>query len=646
MMLNRLNLQPRFFIIMGTSVLCFVLGLWWVINQEGEKLVERIGARFAEKQVLYDKARTLQPLIREVALARKMADSAIIKQWAQNEGDPKLLREAMAEVEMYRQHFQDGSYFLALANSGNYYFNDASKRYANKQLRYRLDPEKPADSWFYATLKSGDEYQINVDPDVYLGVTKVWINVLLRDGDRILGVVGTGLDLTDFIREVADIPQPGITNLFVNRNAAIQIYRDIGYIDFSSIAKPTDEQRSIDQILDVDGDRVWIRQAIARLSLDGESVATRFVRIEGKRYLAAVAALPEVGWFDITLLDLTVLLPRHDFLQMGLSVAGAALLLLLVLAFTLHKLVVRPVSVLTDAVSRIGRGDYAPAPLEKSAGEVGQLTTQFQVMADAVHKTHNWLEHEIDERTRQLADTAKILEVSLQQEKNARENQGNLMALIAHEIRSPVAVIGNTAQMLNVLVQAERPDWQPRIDKIMGAVRQLAQLMDNFLAEDRLGTNNSGLEFQPDNLDVYCAELVKTLESNYGRKIGFQPCDSNVCISADWQLIGIAIGNLVGNAVKYSPGEGEIRVVVKPGNTGTMCVEVVDQGGGIAPELQQRIFEKFIRGQHRERIHGTGLGLYLVDWIARFHGGYAEVDSAPGKGSAFRICLPLTQIVH
>lgn len=641
MMLDRLNLQPRFFIIMGTSVLCFVLGLWWVINQEGERLVERIGARFAEKQVLYDKARTLQPLIREVALARKMADSAIIKQWAQNESDSKLFREAMAEVEKYRQHFQDGSYFLALANSGNYYFNDASKRYADKQLRYRLDPQKTADSWFYATLKSGDEYQINVDPDVYLGVTKVWINVLLRDGDRVLGVVGTGLDLTDFIREVADIPQPGITNLFVNRNAAIQIYRDIGYIDFSSIAKPTDEQRSIDQILDDDGDRAWIRQAIARLALDGGAVATRFVRIEGKRYLAAVAALPEVGWYDITLLDLTVLLPRHDFLQMGLSVGGAALLLLLVLAFTLHKLVVRPVSVLTDAVARIGRGDYAPAPLEKSAGEVGQLTTQFQVMADAVHKTHNWLEHEIDERTRQLVDTAKILEVSLQQEKKARENQGNLLALIAHEIRSPVAVIGNTAQMLNVLVQAERPDWQPRIDKIMGAVRQLAQLMDNFLAEDRLGTNNSGLEFQSGDLDLYCAELVKTLEANYGRKIGFQPCGITVNISADWQLIGIAIGNLVGNAVKYSPDDREIRVIVRPGNAGTMCVEVVDQGEGIAPELQQRIFEKFIRGQHRERIHGTGLGLYLVNWIARFHGGYAEVDSTPGKGSTFRLCLPL-----
>lgn len=641
--LGRLNLQPRFLLIIGASVLCFALVIWWVFSQEGERLVERIGARFAEKQVLYDKARTLQPLIREVALARRMADSAVIKQWVKNEQNPQLQQLAMAEIEQFRQHFQDGSYFLALTQSGHYYFNDAGRQYANKQLRYTLNPAKPGDAWFYATVKSGEDYQINVDPDVYLGVTKVWINVLLRDGDKVLGVLGTGLDLTDFIRNVADIPQPGVTNLFVNRDAAIQIYRDIGYIDFSSITKAPGQQHSIDLLLERPDDRAWMRQAIGQLAHGNSPVATRFVQINGKRYLAGVVALPEVGWYDITLLDLTVLLPQHDFLEMGLAVGGAALGLLLILAFTLHRLVLRPVAVLTDAAARISRGDYAPAPMEKGSGEVGQLATQFQVMTDAVYRTHNWLEDEIGKRTRQLTDAKKMLEISLQQEKDSREAQANLLALIAHEIRNPIAVIGNTAQMLNALAQAERQEWQPRIEKIMGAVRQLAQLMDNFLAEERLSLKSVGKELQDGDLNVFCAELVGTLAKSHNRVIRYQPYGGDARIAADWQLIGIAIGNLIDNAVKYSQPDREIGLSLVPGKTGTLCVEVADQGVGIAPELHQRIFEKFIRGQHGSGIRGTGLGLYLVNWIAKFHGGYAEVSSVVGSGSTFRLCLLLRE---
>lgn len=639
----RLNLQSRFLLIIGASLLCFALVIWWVFSQEGERLVERIGARFAEKQVLYDKARTLQPLIREVALARQMADSSIIKQWVKNEQDPQLQRRAMAEMEKFRQNFQDGSYFLALTQSGHYYFNDASKQYAHEQLRYTLNPMKPADAWFYATIKSTDEYRINVDPDTHLGVTKVWINVLLRDGDKVLGVLGTGLNLTDFILNVTDIPQPGVTNLFVDRNAAIQIYRDIGYIDFSSLTKSANQQHSIDLLLEQPDDRAWIRQTIKQLAVGGSSVATRFVLIEGKRYLAGVVALPEVGWYDITLLDLAVLLPQHDFQEIGLTVGGAALGLLLVLAFTLHKLVLRPVAVLTDAAARISRGDYAPAELEKVSGEVGQLTTQFQVMAKVVSRTHNWLEDEIDKHTRQLTDAKKILEISLLQEKENRETQAHLLVLMAHEIRSPVAVIGNTAQMLKALAQSEQPDWLPRIEKIMIAVRQLAQLMDNFLAEDRINMKNPRLELQEGDLNILCAVLVDTLATSHSRHIHYEPWSGDAKLKADWQLIGIAISNLIDNAIKYSPPESEISLRVLQGKPGTLCVEVTDQGSGIDPELQQRIFKKFIRGQHGVGVHGIGIGLYLVDWIAKFHGGQAEVFSVVGAGSTFRLCLLLRE---
>lgn len=638
--LLNLNLQSRFLLVIGTAALCFALVIWGVFSSVSERLVERLGARFAEKQVLYDKARTLQPLIREVALARQMADNSIIKQWATNEQDAQLRQRALDEMEKFRPHFQDGSYFLALAGSGHYYFNDADNQYAGRQLRYTLDPTLPENAWFYATLKSNRNYLINVDPDTSLGVTKVWVNVLLRDGNKVLGVLGTGLDLTDFIRKVADISQPGVTNLFVDRNAAIQIYRNVAYIDFSSIAKSSDHRRSVNQLLDQPEDRAWIRQAIHQLDDGNTTVATKFVKIRGKRYLAGVTALPEVGWYDITLLDLGVLLPRHDFWEMGLAIGLAVLGLLAILTLTLHRLVLKPVAGLTKAAARISRGDYVSATIAESGGEVGQLTSQFEAMVDAVSRTQSGLEIEIEKRTRQLTEAKKMLETALLQEKEGRGTQAHLLALMAHEIRSPVAVISNTAQMLNALAQSEQPNWQPRIEKILGAVRRLATLMDNLLAEERLSMESRGLERQAGDLNVFCAELAGSFSETHDRPIRFEPLNGDSRLYADWQLIGIAVGNLIDNAVKYAPSHGDICLRIQPGAEDMLCVEVSDQGAGISPETQQRIFEKFIRGDSGSNVPGVGLGLYLVNWIATFHGGMAEVVSTPGSGSTFRIYLP------
>lgn len=189
------------------------------------------------------------------------------------------------------------------------------------------------------------------------------------------------------------------------------------------------------------------------------------------------------------------------------------------------------------------------------------------------------------------------------------------------------------------LAQTGQQEWQPRIEKIMVAVRQVAQLMDNFLAEERIGMKSPVLELQEGDLNAFCAELAGTLAKSHNRAIRFQPYSGDARVAADWKLVGIAIGNLIDNAVKYSPPEGEIGMNILPGKAGTLCIAVTDQGVGIAPELQRRIFEKFIRGQHGSGIRGTGLGLYLVNWIAKFHGGYAEVSSELGAGSIFRLCL-------
>ncbi len=637
--LRRVNLQGRFLLVMGAASLLLVLVIWGVFTSVTTRVVDRLGVRFAEKQVLYDKARTLQPLIREVALAQRMADSVVIKRWAANESDARLRAAALSEMEAFRKSFQDGSFFLALKGSGHYYYNDAGRQYAGKELRYTLRETNPGDAWFYATIKSDRDYHINVDPEVQLGVTKVWINVLLRDGGKVLGVIGTGLDLSGFIRDVADVNQPGITTLFLDREGAIQIYRDVQYIDYSSITKSADKRRSVDLLLDEPADRAWVREAIAQAEAGRQTVATGLVRIKGKRYLAGVAALPEVGWYDMTLLDLGVLLPRRDFLDMALAIGAGVLGLLLVLAFTVHRLVLRPVAKLTNAAEHVAQGDFVRAGVEHGSGEVGRLASRFSSMTDSIQKTQSSLEEAVARHTRDLLDAKRMLEISLQQERVGRRAQVNLLALMAHEVRSPVAVIGNTAQMLNALAASEKPEWMPRIEKIMVAVRQLAQLMDEVLDEDRIGLQSKGLERKQGDLNVFCDELRLGQVASCGRDIRFEPSADDATIYADWQLIKIAVSNLIGNAEKYSSPGSEITLRVRRTGSHMMAIEVHNKGVPIPAELQSRMFDKFTRGGQSEGVPGVGLGLYLVDWIVRLHGGRAEVVSAY-DGNTFRLVLP------
>jgi len=637
--LSSLSLRSRFMLIMGASSLMLSLLLYHLFGNFTEQLIERIGARFAEKQMLYDKARTLQPLIREIALARQSADSPLLRKWATDERNPELYKRAMEKMEKLRSHFRGGSYFVALTKSRNFYYNDADGQYEGRQLRHTLDPSAPEDAWFFDFIQSGDEQRIRVSPNKRLGVNKIWIRVPIRDKGKVVGVLGTGLDLDDFIHNVSSIYQPGVTDMFINHNAAIQIYNDVDHIDFPGVFNFSEHEHKVEQIKTSKSDNQWVHRAIRNLD-EGSQVETEFVYIKGKRYLAGMIALPEVGWYDLTLLDLSILIPRTDFIGILLAVIAGTLGLLAILAFSLHRLVLKPVAMLTEAASRIRNGDYSSTLPEEGSGEVRELASQFHDMADAIYNTQHWLESEIEKRTRQLVDARKMLEVSLQHERNGRETQATLMALMAHEMRSPVAVIGNTAQMLNLLAQSEHPDWVPRIEKIMRSVRRLSVLMDNFLTEKWLDMDKQGLNRESGDLNRLCAEITANFIESHIRPINFIPLKEDAILCADWQLVQIAIANLLDNASKYSSLDDRITLKIIACKPEMLCIEVSDDGLGIPTEFQSQVFEKFARGQHENDVLGSGLGLYLVNWIARFHGGHTDFVSTEGQGSTFRLCLP------
>src|SRR3546814_15488829 len=118
-----------------------------------------------------------------------------------NEDDPTLRRLAFAELRSYRNSFQEGAYFIAIAPSRHYYFDDGT--YTGRELLQTLDPANPEDAWFFTSLDLPAPFSLNIYDNAALGVTKLAINVAIdRDGRR-RGPTATGQALT---RIVAQIP--------------------------------------------------------------------------------------------------------------------------------------------------------------------------------------------------------------------------------------------------------------------------------------------------------------------------------------------------------------------------------------------------------------------------------------------------------
>lgn len=407
-----MSLKTRLLGLASLLIIISASASWLAYRELSTDIIERWGKQVTEIQVRYDSARLLQSLEREIGLAGQMAQSATLLQWAADPDNPDLTSAAVRQMESFRNNFRDNSYFVALKSNGHYYYNNADNQYAGDQFRYVLDPEKPDDAWFYQLIEEGRDFHLNVNPDQELGVTKLWIDVLMRDdNNEILGMVGTGLKLDTFLQDIVDIGQDGITTLFVDYNGAIQLYRDRNYIDFASIIKPEGQKNTVDLLFESRQDKQQILGMLQMLKQrNGEdgAVESGFVTIDGRKHLAGVAFLPAIGWFEITLLDLNALVPTSYLWPLVAVFLVTLLVALLVFHLIIQSRILNPVLGLEAAVMRVREGRFDLPYLPKPDNEIGRLVDHFEKMAITVRDATAELEHKVAQRTAELHRLARI----------------------------------------------------------------------------------------------------------------------------------------------------------------------------------------------------------------------------------------------
>jgi two-component system, OmpR family, sensor kinase len=217
------------------------------------------------------------------------------------------------------------------------------------------------------------------------------------------------------------------------------------------------------------------------------------------------------------------------------------------------------------------------------------------------------------------------------------------VSMASHEFPTPLTVIDGQAQRLAKLGARSTADVVERASKIRKAVLRMTTVIEALLSSSSMMEGSAQLYYHPVELDLRAlleevCQLHREVapQSRIWQKLGTRALP----VLGDKKLLPQMFGNLISNALKYSPDGGLIEITATLEDS-DVVVAVRDEGMGVPEKDLADIFGRYNRGSNVSGIVGTGVGLYLVKIVVELHNGRVTVESVEGKGSCFTVCLPL-----
>lgn len=298
----------------------------------------------------------------------------------------------------------------------------------------------------------------------------------------------------------------------------------------------------------------------------------------------------------------------------GLTFLNVLLLSLIctLLDFARRKITVdRPVRRITEAAQRITAGDFSvripSQPLLGSGAAFNEIIACFNKMAE------------------ELAGMESL--------------RTDLIANVSHELKTPLAVMGNYATLLQQSNLSE-PQRMEYAKAMAQAARRLGDLISNILKLNKLENQQIFPAVERYDLGEQLALCLLGFEELWeAKQLEIETdLEDGVMVSADPELLSLVWNNLLSNAIKFTGQGGRISLSLHQDGQ-RVVVQVSDTGCGISPEVGARIFDKFYQGDTFHAAQGNGLGLALVKRVMDITGSDISVESQPGKGSTFTVTL-------
>jgi signal transduction histidine kinase len=242
-----------------------------------------------------------------------------------------------------------------------------------------------------------------------------------------------------------------------------------------------------------------------------------------------------------------------------------------------------------------------------------------------------------------LGASITMLVISNARARTLAAQQMEFVAGVSHELRTPLAVIRSAAENLADGIVGDKEQVQRYGQLIASEGRRLTEMVEQVMEFAGFDAGRT-LDLRPvAAVDIAQAAIEASgpLLAETDTSVEFESPDGALLVKANHPALARSVQNLISNAVKYGGEDRWVGVRIAPADGRMVAISVTDHGRGIAEQDLSRIFEPFYRGQHASdgHVHGSGLGLSLVDRIVRQHGGRVQVQTTP-RGTTFTLLVP------
>ena len=393
-------------------------------------------------------------------------------------------------------------------------------------------------------------------------------------------------------------------------------------------------------------------QALERLRTEPEQRYYWEIQDEGRRFRFALAVRgtqtdphPDVprGIIDVRL-PMSKPAAVYNFLVTVLAGASGAVLAILVFYIVTQRLVLSPVHDLQSVAEQVTRGDIGVRAsinsgdeFEELAGALNEMLTHLKTAQDDQRK----INRSLDVRLGELAETNVALY-------EANRLKSEFLANVSHELRTPLVSIIGFAELLRDAWDSPKTD-RTRLarysENILTSGRSLLDIINDLLDLAKIEAGKLELHVTDVSMATLCGDLidfVRPLADKRNQRLQLESPDDMPPLHSDAGRIKQVLYNLLSNAIKFTPTGGEVRLVVEPGEEGSVRLSVSDTGPGIPEDQLVTIFEQFRQLDSSEtREHqGTGLGLTITKDLVEILGGSIRVENRAEGGARFTVVLP------
>jgi signal transduction histidine kinase len=292
----------------------------------------------------------------------------------------------------------------------------------------------------------------------------------------------------------------------------------------------------------------------------------------------------------------------------------------------------------------LGLASCIIAPLQARGRTLGTITLVTTESGRKYTQSDLDLVMELGRRAGMAVDNARLYresQRSLRERQDAVRSRDEVLAIVSHDLRSPLNAIGMSAALLEE--QCRDAEWSKQLALVRRSADRMEHMIDDLLDTATIQAHGLALRRKPEPIEPLLAAVTDAHRLEASR-VGIelrrecQPLPGQV--SCDRERIERVFANLIGNALKYCR-PGDVVAIRGWPLTGEVQFSVADSGPGIPPELLPHLFEPYWSRKRRSASSGTGLGLYIVRGIVEAHGGRLWVESKPARGSEFFFTLPL-----